>query len=181
MPHPANSVEFSRRSFLKLSAASAATLSMLSLSAGLTGCSSEQASNGFSVLRSDDIIFLSALLPVLYSGAVNAQQMRANLQTTLPAIDKNLASLSPSMLQLTLQLFDTLNNPLTRGPLTGIWGAWSKASAADIQDFLKRWQHSRFDLFKMGHNALLQLAMLAHYGQPVAWQHCGYPGPPRLH
>ncbi|MFB0964092.1 MAG: twin-arginine translocation pathway signal protein, partial [Pseudomonas sp.] len=26
----------------------------------------------------------------------------------------------------------------------------------------------------------LQLAMLAHYGQPSAWQHCGYPGPPVL-
>ena len=180
MTNTASSVEFSRRNFLKLSAASAATLSMLSLSASLTGCSSEQASNGFLVLRSDDIICLSALLPVLYTGAVNAQQMHDNLQTALQAIDNNLAHFSPEMRKLTLQLFDTLTNPLTRGPLTGVWGAWSNASTADIQQFLSRWQHSRFDLFKMGHNALLQLAMLAHYGQPSAWQHCGYPGPPQL-
>lgn len=53
-------------------------------------------------------------------------------------------------------------------------------SSANIQQFLQRWQNSRFDLLKMGHNALLQLAMLAHYGQPTAWQHCGYPGPPVL-
>ncbi len=180
MTTTASSAEFSRRNFLKLSAASAATLSMLSLSASLTGCSSEQASNGFLVLRSEDIVCLSTLLPVLYKSAVNAEQMSTNVQTSLKAIDHNLANFSPEMRKLTLQLFDTLNNPLTRGPLTGIWGAWPNASTADIQQFLSRWQHSRFDLLKMGHNALLQLAMLAHYGQPSSWQHCGYPGPPLL-
>lgn len=181
MPHTISSVEFSRRSFLKLSAASAATLSMLSLSASLTGCSSESASSGFLVLRSADIVCLSALLPVIYKGAVPAAQMGSHLHSTLGAIDNNLASFSPALRKLTLQLFDSLNNPLTRGPLTGVWCAWTQASTIDIQSFLNRWENSRFDLFKMGHNALLQLAMLAHYGQPSAWQHCGYPGPPRLH
>ncbi len=181
MPHTAHNADFSRRSFLKLSATSAATLSMLSLSASLSGCSSEHASTGFIVLRSDDIVCLSALLPVLYTGAVSAGQMSSNLQAALTAIDHNLASFSPAMRKLTLQLFDTLNNPLTRGPLTGVWGAWPQVSSTAIQHFLSRWENSRFDLLKMGHNALLQLAMLAHYGQPSAWQHCGYPGPPQLY
>lgn len=132
------------------------------------------------MLRSDDILCLSAILPVLYSGAVAAEQMNSNLHSTLRAIDNSLASFSPEMRKLTVQLFDVLNNPLTRGPLTGVWGAWSQASSADVQQFLKRWENSRFDLLKMGHNALLQLAMLAHYGQPSAWHHCGYPGPPLL-
>lgn len=180
MSHVAQSAEFSRRSLLKLSAVSAASLSVLSLSASLTGCSSEQASSGFLVLRSADLICLSAMLPVLYSGAVAAQQMDSNLQSALRAIDNNLASFSPEMRKLTLQLFDVLNNSLTRGPLTGVWGAWPQASALDIQQFLKRWENSRFALLKTGHNALLQIAMLAHYGQPSAWQHCGYPGPPVL-
>lgn len=180
MSHVAQSAEFSRRSLLKLSAVSAASLSVLSLSASLTGCSSDPASNGFLVLRSDDIVCLSAILPVLYSGAVAAQQMNSNLQSALRAIDNNLASFSPEMRKLTLQLFDVLNNSLTRGPLTGVWGAWPQASALDIQQFLKRWENSRFALLKTGHNALLQIAMLAHYGQPSAWQHCGYPGPPVL-
>ena len=180
MPHTAQSAECSRRSFLKLSATSAATLSVLSLSASLTGCSSDSASSGFLVLRSDDIVCLSAILPVLYSGAISPEQMSSNLHSTLRAIDNNLANFSPAMRKLTLQLFDVLSNPLIRGPLTGVWGAWAKASTADIQHFLKRWENSRFDLLKMGHNALLQLAMLAHYGQPSAWQHCGYPGPPVL-
>ena len=180
MSHVAQSAAFSRRSFLKLSAVSAASLSVLSLSASLTGCSSDPASSGFLVLRSDDILCLSAILPALYSGAVGAAQMNSNLHSTLRAIDNSLASFSPEMRKLTVQLFDVLNNPLTRGPLTGVWGAWSQASSADVQQFLKRWENSRFDLLKMGHNALLQLAMLAHYGQPSAWHHCGYPGPPLL-
>ena len=180
MSHVAQSAELSRRSFLKLSAVSAASLSVLSLSASLTGCSSDPASSGFLVLRSDDILCLSAILPVLYSGAVAAEQMNSNLHSTLRAIDNSLASFSPEMRKLTVQLFDVLNNPLTRGPLTGVWGAWSQASSADVQQFLKRWENSRVVLLKMGHNALLQLAMLAHYGQPSAWHHCGYPGPPLL-
>jgi len=180
MPNTLDSSEFSRRGFLKLSAASAATLTVLSLSANLSGCNSDSASNGFIVLRNDDLVFLSALLPVLYSGAVTAEQMQHNLANTLHAIDASLASFSPAMRKLTLQLFDVLSNPLTRGPLTGVWGAWPEASAKAIQQFLKRWENSRFDLLKMGHSALLQLTMLAHYGQASAWHHCGYPGPPAL-
>ena len=180
MPDSAVNTELSRRGFLQLSAVSAASLSVLSFSASLTGCSSEQPSTGFVVLRQDDIVCLSALLPVLYSGAVPVAQMHSHVQAALNAIDQNLAHFSPNMRKLTLKLLNTLNNPLTRGPLTGIWGAWSQASSANIQQFLQRWQNSRFDLLKMGHNALLQLAMLAHYGQPTAWQHCGYPGPPVL-
>lgn len=180
MQQVTHSAEFSRRSFLKLSATAAATLSMLSLSASLSGCSSESASSGFLVLRSADLVYLTAVLPVLYNGAVSAEQMNSSMHISLKAIDHNLASFSPAMRKLTLQLFDVMNNPLTRGPLTGVWGVWSQASASAIQQFLQRWENSRFDLFKMGHNALLQLAMLAHYGQPSAWQHCGYPGPPWL-
>ena len=180
MSDSAANTELSRRGFLKLSAVSAASLSVLSLSASLAGCSSEQASTGFLVLRQDDIVCLNAMLPVLYVGAVNTEQMHSTVQSAISAIDQNLTHFSPSMRKLTLQLFDTLNNPLTRGPLTGVWGSWTQASEPEIKHFLKRWDNSRFDLLKMGHNALLQLAMLAHYGQPTAWQHCGYPGPPVL-
>ena len=181
MPQLACKSEYSRRSFLKLSAVSAATLSVLSLCAGLTGCSREPASSGFLVLRNDDLVCLAALLPAFYAGAIDPEQLQRSLPSALRAIDHNLASLSPAMRKMTPQLFDTLNNPLTRGSLTGIWGAWPQASTAAIEHFLSRWQNSRFDLLKMGHNALLQLAMLAHYGQSSAWQHCGYPGPAQLH
>jgi hypothetical protein len=32
----------------------------------------------------------------------------------------------------------------------------------------------------MGHASLLQLVMLAWYGNPDSWSHCGYPGPPTV-
>ena len=35
-------------------------------------------------------------------------------------------------------------------------------------------------LLKMGYSSLLQLVMLAWYGQPESWGHCGYPGPPKV-
>lgn len=183
MSHNHPNSELSRRSFLKFSAISVATLSALSLTASLSGCSSEQASNGFRVLRRTDVGLLSAILPVLYRGASRSNSVtdpQTALHNSLQAIDNNLAYFSPAMRKLTLQLFDVLNNPLTRGPLTRVWRDWEQASITQIQSFLQRWENSRLNLLKMGHNALLQLAMLAHYGQPEAWQHCGYPGPPLL-
>ena len=69
---------------------------------------------------------------------------------------------------------------VTRGPLTGIWGSWEKTSADDIRHFLDRWQNSSLGLLKMGHASLLQLVMLAWYGNPDSWGHCGYPGPPTV-
>lgn len=183
MSHNHPSSELSRRGFLKFSAISVATLSALSLTASLSGCSSEHASGGFRVLREADAGMLSAILPVLYQGASRSSAIvntDSALHSTLQAIDNNLAHFSPAMRKLTLQLFDVLNNPLTRGPLTGVWQGWEQASITQIQSFLQRWENSRLNLLKMGHNALLQLAMLAHYGQPEAWQHCGYPGPPLL-
>lgn len=175
------SSELSRRRFLQLSAGAAATLSVLSLSASLSGCSSEPASTDFLILRPADLSCLSAILPVLYQGSGAQPANKNSLKQTLQALDNNLANFSPAMRNMTLELFDVLNSPLTRGPLTGIWRDWEHASVAHIQDFLKRWENSWFNLLKMGHNALLQLAMLAHYGQPSSWQHCGYPGPPVLH
>lgn len=182
MPYQ-SSTALSRRGFLKLSAISVATLSVLSVTASLSGCSSDQASSSFQVLRNADADLLSAVLPVLYQGASRSNSTvkpNTELHSTLQAIDNNLAHFSPAMRKLTLQLFDVLNNPLTRGPLTGVWRDWEQASITQIQNFLLRWENSRFNLLKMGHSALLQLAMLAHYGQPEAWQHCGYPGPPQL-
>ena len=95
-------------------------------------------------------------------------------------IDYSLDHLSPAMLKMTRQLFDVLALPLTRGPLTGVWGSWDKASAADVKAFLERWQNSSLDLLKMGHASLLQLVGMAWYGNPGSWQHCGYPGPPKI-
>jgi hypothetical protein len=79
------------------------------------------------------------------------------------------------MLKLTRQLFDVLSMPLTRGPLTGIWGSWEKP-ARQVTAFLQRWQDSSLNLLRMGHASLLQLVQMAWYERPESWAACGYPG-----
>ena len=98
----------------------------------------------------------------------------------LHSLDHKLAALSPEMLKLTRQLFDVLNLPLTRGPLTGVWGAWEQAGTAQVTAFLQRWQDSSLNLLRMGHASLLQLLQMAWYERPESWAACGYPGPPKI-
>lgn len=170
----------SRRDFLKVGLLGAAFLATAGVTASLSSCSADGPASGFAVLRETDMPFLRAVLPVLLTGAVAGEHMPAAVAATIQALDDSLDRFSPESRQLTLQLFDVLAMPLTRGPLTGIWGRWEHADAAAIQSFLHRWQHSAIGMLKMGHAALLQLVMLAWYGNAQSWAHCAYPGPPRL-
>lgn len=142
--------------------------------ASLLGCSAEAPASGFAVLRKADLPLLRAITPVILAGAAPASATEA----VLARLDDTLASLSPEMLALTRQLFDVLALPLTRGPLTGIWGAWEQASPADIRAFLLRWQDSALNLLRQGYCSLLQLLLMAWYSLPESWGACGYPGPP---
>jgi hypothetical protein len=70
--------------------------------------------------------------------------------------------------------------PVTRGPLTGVWGGWENASPERNRHFLQRWQNSSLSLLRMGHASLLQLVMMSWYERPESWAQCGYPGPPTV-
>ncbi|WP_122663944.1 twin-arginine translocation pathway signal protein [Pseudomonas viridiflava] len=170
----------SRRNFLQVSLGASAFLSTVGLTASLSGCSATAPANGFRVLRSSDLPFLRALVPVLINGSVQPALVPQAINDTLQCIDKGLSHLSPAMLKLTQQLLDVLTLPLTRGPLTGVWAAWGKASNIQIQHFLDRWQNSSLDLLRQGHAALLQLTLMAWYSTPQSWVHCGYAGPPKI-
>ncbi|MDH4566007.1 twin-arginine translocation pathway signal protein [Pseudomonas sp. BN414] len=170
----------SRRNLLKVGLFGSAFLATAGVTASLTGCSASVPASGFAVLRDSDLPFLRALVPVMVDGAVSIEQLPAAVTGTLQSLDYALHRLSPEMLKLTLQLFDVLALPVTRGPLTGVWGSWEKASAQDVRDFLTRWENSSIGLLKMGHASLLQLVMMAWYGRPESWAHCGYPGPPSV-
>lgn len=172
--------QLSRRGLLKIGLLGSAFLATAGVTATLSGCSSEVPAAGFAVLRQNDLPMLRALIPVLLEGAVPPAGMGDAVSAALHGVDHNLQHLSPELLKLTVQLFDVLAMGLTRGPLTGIWGAWENASPADIQHFLQRWQNSSLSLLRMGHASLLQLVMMAWYAQPQSWAHCGYPGPPRI-
>lgn len=142
--------------------------------ASLAGCTAETPANGFRILRDGDLPMLRAVTPVLLQG------LQAPLDKVLARLDETLASLSPAMLKLTRQLFDVLALPFTRGPLTGIWGAWERASPERIDAFLLRWRDSSLDLLRQGYCSLLQLLLMAWYSLPESWGACGYPGPPSL-
>jgi hypothetical protein len=175
-----DSLHLSRRGLLKVGLLGSAFLATAGLTASLGGCSANTPQAGFAVIRASDLPFLRALIPVMLEGAVPPQQMPQALAGTLESLDYNLNHLSPELRGLTLQLFDVLALPLTRGPLTGIWGSWDKASAANVQAFLQRWQNSSIGLLKMGHASLLQLVLMSWYSRAESWAHCGYPGPPTV-
>ncbi|MBI3905035.1 twin-arginine translocation pathway signal protein [Pseudomonas sp. GL-RE-26] len=179
-PSLSDTPALSRRGLLKFSLGATAFLATAGLGASLSGCSSSVPANGFITLRSGDLLFLRALIPVMLEGAVNTERMPEAVEGTLKSLDYNLAHLSPEMLKLTQQLFDVLGMAVTRGPLTGIWGSWENASANDIRAFLDRWENSSLSLLRMGHSSLLQLVMMAWYGRKESWAHCGYPGPPTV-
>ncbi len=179
-PSLSESPELSRRGLLKFSLCASAFLATAGLGASLSGCSADTPANGFAILRSSDLPFLRALIPVMLEGAVAAEKMPAAVDGTLQSLDRSLDHLSPEMLKLTRQLFDVLAMPVTRGPLSGIWGRWENASSDAIQQFLKRWENSSLSLLRMGHSSLVQLVMMAWYGRAQSWAHCGYPGPPTV-
>ena len=170
----------SRRGLLKVGLFGSAFLATAGVTASLSGCSASVPATGYNVLRASDLPSLRAIIPVVLEGAVRPEALQAAVDATLLGVDNNLQHLSPELLKLTQQLFDVLAMAVTRGPLTGIWGSWENASQADIQQFIKRWEHSSLDLLRMGHASLLQLILMAWYARPQSWAHCGYPGPPQF-
>jgi hypothetical protein len=179
-PSLSDTPALSRRGLLKFSLGASAFLATAGLGASLSGCSSSIPASGFATLRSGDLLFLRALVPVMLEGSVAAEKMPAAVDGTLKTLDNGLNHLSPEMLKLTRQLFDVLGMAVTRGPLTGIWGSWENASDDEIRHFLDRWENSSLNLLRMGHSSLLQLVMMAWYSRAESWVHCGYPGPPAV-
>ncbi|UWF49029.1 twin-arginine translocation pathway signal protein [Pseudomonas sp. N3-W] len=179
-PSLTDSPALSRRGLLKFSLGASAFLATAGLGASLSGCSSSTPASGFAILRSSDLPFLRALIPVMLDAAVAIEKLQAAVEGTLKTLDNGLNHLSPEMLKLTQQLFEVLGMAVTRGPLTGIWGSWENASGDEIRHFLQRWENSSLSLLKMGHSSLLQLVMMAWYSRAESWGHCGYPGPPTV-
>jgi len=181
MPDTKRNAGLSRRSLFKYG-----LLGSLAVVTGVGGGSSigffrqNERVAGMRVLRQRDLYFLRALIPALLQDAVSAREMPQAIDKTLRGMDYSLSHLSPAMLVLTEQLLVTLSLPLSRVPLSGIWGRWENVSYKDIHRFLQRWQNSPLPLLKMGHNSLLQLVAMGWYGNAESWQHCGYPGPPKI-
>lgn len=170
----------SRRSLLKVGLLGGAVLATAGATVALVDRFSSAPAEGYLTLRPADLPILFALAPVMLEGAVEPARLSEASRATVQSLDTQLAHLSPEMLKLTRQLFDVLALPVTRGPLTGIWGGWETATPEAVRNFLARWENSPLALLRMGHASLLQLVMMAWYGRPESWAHCGYPGPPTV-
>lgn len=171
---------FSRRGLLQVGLCGSAALAGAGLLGSLSGCSAERPADGFVQLRTSDLPMLRRLTPILLERALPAPDMPGAVRDTLASLDLGLAHLPPAVSKQVRQLFDLLSLPLTRGPLTGIWRGWEQAQDADIHAFLRRWQNSSLALLRQGQLSLQQMVLMAWYGRPESWRHCGYPGPPAI-
>ena len=106
----------SRRGVLKIGLCASAFLATAGLGASLSGCSSSTPASGFVMLRSSDLPFLRAVIPVLLAGVASAEAVASGVEVTLKKLDFSLQRLSPEMFKLTQQLFDVLGMGITRGP-----------------------------------------------------------------
>lgn len=120
---------------------------------------------------------ITALAPVMLGAACGNA---AACSKVVDGVRQAVSALSPAAQRDIGELFMLLNIGPARGALTGIWGPWSEASAADITGFLERWRHSRLALLQAGYHALHDLILAAWYAEPESWADIGYPGPPAL-
>lgn len=170
------SPRLTRRALLKLGLGASLALSTVGVASSLTGCSSSQPANDLQVLRDSDLPVLRALYPALV-GPHPAMGSDA-IASAIEQLDATLAHSSPAVQKDVLELLGLLSFPAARGPLTGIWGSWDKASPEQLDSFVQRWRDSRLDMLRLGHQALSQLLLMSWYAQPLAWEAAGYPGPP---
>ena len=170
-----------RRSFLKLGAASSATLTAVGLTASLSGCSETLPENGeWRVLKQQDRIMLSAIAPVMLKGSLptDEKEQQTAINKILSVIDSVVFNLGPYNAKQMSDLFMLLNFGATRGLTTGVWSKWENASETEIENFITKWRESSLGLFNLGFNGISQLLIAAWFGQKETWQAIGYPGPP---
>lgn len=170
----------SRRELLKLGAGASLALTTVGVTSTLTGCSSSQPSADFAVLRDSDLPALRALFPAVVGEGSVLVGNTAVLEQAISQLDTTLASASRAVQQDVLDLLGMLSLPLTRGPLTGIWGGWDAASPEALEAFLDRWKNSSLDMLRQGYKALSQLLLMSWYALPASWGDAGYPGPPTV-
>lgn len=170
----------SRRQFLRVGTLGALALSTISATALLTGCASVPAATGFTVLRSNDLAILRALVPVVLAGQVPAGAAQAAaVDETLHTLDAFLAGTSAAGQKQLGQLLDLMHMPATRYALVGLSTSWEEADAAAIGKFLAHWRNSRFETLRAGYCALTQMLNMMWYLQPRSWAAIGYE-PPRV-
>ena len=123
-----------------------------------------------------------AIAPVMLQGAFPAADpaRAAALERIAAGVAAAVGALSAAAQKEVAELFALLAFAPTRIVVAGVTAGWDRASAADVEGFLRRWQDSPVDLLKSGYQALHDLVLGAWYADPQTWDAIGYPGPPSL-
>ena len=123
-----------------------------------------------------------AIAPVMLQGSFPAEgsARAAALDRIARDVTTAVAALGASAQQEVAELFALLAFPPTRIAVAGVSSSWEAAGAAEIESFLRNWQHSRIDLLVTGYQALHDLVFGAWYADPTSWAAIGYPGPPSV-
>lgn len=172
---------FSRRQFIKTGIAGGLLLAAAALLQKPLDRAGKQALVAGNPLDPSLRTVIPAIAPVILQGAFPTDADRA---AALERITKGVAlavgALSAASQKEVAELFALLAFAPTRIAVAGLTPAWDQAGVADIEGFLRRWQHSRLDLLKSGYQALHDLVLGAWYADPQSWAAIGYPGPPVL-
>ena len=171
----------SRRGFMKLSASSAAALSVGSSLAMMTGCSRQPDSNsGYTFLTAADVEFINAIAPVIllqaYPASLPLPEAQVRLTRKLDELINTLGEFSKAQLA---QLFSIMSSAPLRLAVSAPVGGWKDAPAADIESFLNSWKDSSLAIKNMGYASLCKLVTMCWYSQPESFTASGYPGPPK--
>lgn len=174
----ASAATLHRRDFLKLSAGSAALLSLGAATATLAGCASkEPPAEGYQFLRPADLTLFAALAPAVLGSTLPAEGRAAHIESVLKGIDATAIRVLEPTQKALYQLFDLLNGGLTRRLAAGVSKPWAEAEPEAVQAFLARWQGSSIGLFNGGYRALTKFITGAWVGTEAGLKAAGYPGP----
>lgn len=171
----------SRRGFMKLSASSAAALSVGSSVALMTGCSRQPDNDlGLTFLTKSDAEFIQAIAPVILNKSFPASltQDEANIRL-VKAVDALINTLGEYSKAQLAQLFTIMSSAPLRLAVGAPAGGWKDASAEDIESFLDAWKNSMMGIKNMGYASLCKIVCMCWYSQPESFPMSGYPGPPK--
>ncbi|MDX1452753.1 MAG: hypothetical protein R3183_09365 [Oleiphilaceae bacterium] len=178
----------SRRQLIKRGAMGSLVLASASSASFLSGCASKIVKPPFNTqehavyqfLNRDDVLMISAIAPVIIDThwPSEAEPAKAARDTLLQRVDTFITRLGDHNMHEIRQLFDLLNQRITRGLTTGLWAPWPQQEPAAIENFLNDWKSSRFALFNNAYNALTDIIGFSWYSAPQHSTAFGYAGPP---
>lgn len=173
---------FSRRQFIKTGIAGALLLAAAAMFQKPLDRAGKQALVAGNPLDASLRTVIPAIAPVILQGAfpVAGTQRAAALERIARGVALAVGALGAASQKEVAELFALLAFAPTRIAVAGVTSSWDQAGAADIEGFLRRWQHSRLDLLQSGYQALHDLVLGAWYADPQSWAAIGYPGPPAL-